>query len=211
MSDEFSIIGPHFEPGLIGPNGRLMRFCKGDSSTASQSKTENKITDQRVAASEGAVAAGAGASINIQNADAGIIQAAGDAISKASEKALDANQALASDVVGAGADALRESTKFASDALDFSGDAQRLAFQESGASRTDALDFGAGAIREALGFVERTRQDANNLIRDTNENAIGRLTSNLGEAPQSVVKALGGYGAAAAVAIAIALIYRGKK
>ena len=32
--------GPHFEPGLIGPDGRLTRFCKGADNSAATKEME---------------------------------------------------------------------------------------------------------------------------------------------------------------------------
>ena len=43
--------GPHFEPGLIGPDGRLTRFCKGSDNSAAikEQKAARKQSAQQFA------------------------------------------------------------------------------------------------------------------------------------------------------------------
>jgi hypothetical protein len=199
---------------------------KGNSSTQSNPSTTNSVTDNRVAASEGSVSAGSGATVNIQNTDA-------DAISRIAESSNDALQEVANTAVIAGiqqtnisagvaktaieenADvsklALNTSVDQSRAALDFGTDVTKQAIGGIVTGQRDALDFGSDALELVLSEQRGAREDTNALIRSTNEQFIGKLAANAGEAPTTLADNTVKYITIASGIIGLALLFKSSK
>lgn len=131
------------------------------SSTSSQTVTQN----QQVGASEGAVAAGAGATVNIQNLSGEVTEAALNAVVQQGAQAA----AVAGESVREQGDTAREATTairgVASDALSTTERTTREALGFGTESQAQVFDF----AKEFLAQSERQQQSTQNFARQQSE------------------------------------------
>lgn len=183
-------------------NPVILCHAKGNSSTQSNPTTTTDVTDQRVAASEGSVSAGSGASVSIstQSSDAATVKAAGDAISRIAETATEENSGVASAAISGNVTAIQEAADLGKTAI--------LAVQSQG---RDALDFGDSIVQKAINAATTSQQSANDLIQHTNDDFTSRLVQNSGEAPIALADNLVKYGALAVGAIVVVYLLKSNK
>jgi len=194
--------------------------CKGNSSTQANPTTSNQVTDQRVAASEGSVSAGSGATVNIESSDAAVVTATGDAISRVAMSANDAVSESARVSVNATAKAAGDALNANVDVSRAALDTGRAVFQESAelgrsaitavqSQGRDALDFGDNIVSKVLDNAAAAQQSTNSLIQRTNEQFTAKLAGNAGEAPQALAGDVVKYVTIAAGIVAAVLLFRG--
>jgi len=192
---------------------------KGNSSTQSNPVTTNQVTDQRVAASEGSVSAGSGATVSIQSVDADVVGRsvdavsaiaanANDAMSETTQAAVNATQKAASDSVNASADAARAAAQASTAAVQENADVSKVAIGAVQQQGRDALDFGDNIVGRVLDNAAKAQQSTNDLIQHTNEQFTAKLASNAGDAPQSTVDNVVKYISIAAGIIGIVAVFR---
>lgn len=175
---------------------KLLCFHKGNSSTQSNpsSTTNTDITDQRVAASEGSVSAGSGASISIQNSDA-------DAIGRIAESANDSSERTATAAITGNVDAVKVVTSANKDVSVSAIETVRL-------GQRDALDFGSDLAALAIKGAIESQRSANDLVKDTNENFVAKLAANAGEAPTTLADNTVKYITIASAVIGLVLLFK---
>ncbi len=195
--------GPTYVRGMFSPCGRGTPLFKGNSTTQSTAATSNEVTDQRVAASEGSVSAGANSAINIQSTDADAIARIAASSNDTVKDAIGENADVSKSAISGGVAQTRA-------ALDFGTDAVTAV---RGTSR-DALDFGESILGTALNNSRAVQQDTNNLIRSTNEAFTQKLAANAGIAESSVVDNITKYVTIGATVLGLAITiysFRDKK
>lgn len=207
------------EPGDFDAPEKSLRYCKGNSSTQSNPTTSTDITDNRVAASEGSISAGSGASVSVQSVDAETVGVAADAIARVAESANDTAEKISSAAIGGAVDAARTSvmenadvSKAAlstvesqgRDALDFG----RVAVEAVQSQGRDALDFGESLAQTAIKAARDSQQSANDLISKSNEQFTARLVQNSGEAPTALADNVAKYIAVAVGIVGVAYVLK---
>jgi 2-keto-3-deoxy-galactonokinase len=169
-------------------------FSSSKSQQSTSSATTNQVTDNRVAASEGSISAGSGASVSVQTTD----PQAFDAIASI------ANEASASLTEGF-SNAAKAVQNTAAHALDANTDVSTTAIGAGVAQTRDVLDFGERALTIATNAANQSQAQTNDLIQRTNEQFTAKLASNAGDAPQQVAQDAIKYGAVALVVLVGAL------
>jgi hypothetical protein len=163
-------------------------FSSSKSSQATSSSTSTEITDNRVAASEGSISAGSGATVNVESSDPAAIAAAGDAIARVAMSANDAMSESAQASIFGNVDVAREALRTGSDQLATVTDLGRDALRYNYGTTADALDFGERALQIATNAANRSQDSTNDLVQRTNEQFTATLARNAGDAPQTVVQ-----------------------
>lgn len=182
-------------------------FSSSKSSTASTSSTSNQVTDNRVAASEGSISAGSGATVNVQSSDAAVVKSTGDAISRVAENANDAVSETARAVVGENADVTKAALNAGQANLLTAADLGTTAIKANTAVSSDALDFGERALQITTAAANQAQQQTNDLIQRTNEQFTAKLASNAGDAPSAVATDTVKYIAIAAGVVILGLAF----
>lgn len=185
------------------------RCAKGNSSTQSNptTTTTTNVSDQRVAASEGSVSAGAGASVSIQSSDAETTKANLDAITRIAATANDTTEKTATAAITGNVKAVDIAAELGKAALSLGGESVKAVTT----GQRDALDFGSGVVVEALKAARGSQESANDLIRATNENFVGHLASNAGPAPTALAGDTIKYIAIAAAVVVGAVLLKPSK
>jgi hypothetical protein len=207
------------EPGTFDETPRALRYCKGNSSTQSNPTTSTDITDNRVAASEGSISAGSGASVSVQSVDAETVGVAADAIARVAESANDTAEKISQSAVSGAVDAARTATMESADvakagfdtvesqgrdALDFG----RVAVEAVQSQGRDALDFGESLAQTAIKAAQTSQESANSLIAKTNDQFTARLVQNSGEAPTALADNVAKYIAVAVGIVGVAYVLK---
>jgi hypothetical protein len=156
--------GPHFERGLIGPNGRLMRFHGGgskSSSTANTSTTSNTTaTDSSLNAAAGATVVGSGGTLVQTTLDADVARASLRTAEETTLAALEAGAKVTDTSLTFAEELGRESIgtvrEISQDAMESANRAAELAARSAERATAEALDFG----RAGIGAVVEVSQDA---------------------------------------------------
>lgn len=200
-----------FGPNWIFESGLCLGFSSSKSSTASNSSTTNQVTDQRAAASEGSVAAGAGATVNITNSDTDAIARLAEVNAITTNEGLSNSLKAAQNIASMGIDSntavAREALRTGSDQL---ATVVGLGSEVVAAGRgqtQDALDFGERALSIATGAANQSQALTNDLIQRTNEQFTAKLAANAGDAPQAVAQDAIKYGALALAGIAALFVF----
>lgn len=188
---------------------KLFRCYKGNSSTQSNptTTTTTNVTDQRVAASEGSVSAGAGASVNIATLDADLAAKNVDAITRIAASANDTAEKTATAAIAGNVKAVDLATDLGKSALSLGGKSVDAVVT----GQRDALDFSGGVVVEALKAARGSQESANDLIRSTNENFVTKLAANAGEAPTALASDTIKYIAIAAAVVVAAVLLKPAK
>lgn len=146
---------------------------KGNSSTQSNPVNTTQVTDQRVAASEGSVSAGAGATVSVVQGDI-------DAVSKIAQHANDTGESIAKESILAATDQTRAAVGANADvsrtAIQENADVSKAALGTVAQQGRDALDFGTKAVEA----VRAQGQDALTFGHDIFSNA-SALVSHQGD------------------------------
>lgn len=180
--------GPHYERGLFDANGRLTRFCKGNSSTQSNPNQSTNIDDSRTAGSEGSIVLGSGSSGSVQvtnvTTDAGVIASAGDAVAAIAQASSDANAAAVAEVSGAASDAAysaaessRASSQASSDAAYSAAQASASAANSAAQSSSDSSYSSSQSAQAAVAAAERAAYEAGQVALKSSQAAAAAASS----------------------------------
>lgn len=186
-------------------------FSSSKSAQSTTSSTTNQVTDQRAAASEGSIAAGAGATVNVTTADTDAIARLAEIQSATTSEGLDntlkAVQNITGEAIGGNVDVTREALRTGSDQLATAADLGRRAIEAGVYQTGDALDFGERALQIATNAANQSQATTNDLIQRTNEQFTATLARNAGDAPQTVAQDAIKYGAIALGILGAALFF----
>lgn len=190
MDHELFIPGPYFEPGMILPNGRLARFCKGNSSTQSNPNNSQTVNDSRIGASENAIVATGGSKVIKQNVSDKVVTAAGDAIAHLAEQG-------GKNMADVSKTAIKGNVAVAGKAMDTTAGTAR-----------DALDFGESTLAQSLALVKSNQDNTNSLLRDTQQQFTSNLAKNAGESIQNVASDIAKYAMIGTGLVVAAVVFR---
>lgn len=203
---------------------------KGNSSTQSNPVNTTAVTDQRVAASEGSVSAGAGATVSVVQGDI-------DAVSRIAASSNDTAEKISTESILAATDQTRAAVGAVSDtarvAVQENSDVSKAAIGAVKAQGADALAFGHDIFSDASALVshqgdsafdfakdiaasafdnaKQTQQSANELVQRTNDSFTAKLAANAGDAPQALADNVVKYVSIAAGIIGIVAVFRSSK
>jgi len=202
-----------FGPDWLFANGFALGFSSSKSSQSTSSSTTNQVTDQRAAASEGSIAAGAGATVNVQSTDPqafdaieGIANQASVSLTEGFSNSAKALENTAGRALDANTDVATAALTTGQRNLETAADLGTTAIGAGVAQTRDALDFGERALQIATNSANQSQAATNDLIQRTNEQFTAKLAANAGDAPQAVAQDAIKYGAFALVALVGVLI-----
>ncbi len=203
MNSEFNY-GPAFFPGLIGANGRLTAFCKGNSSTQSNPNNSQTVTDNRTAAADGSLAATNGATINVTNSDA-------DTLQQLAESNQETSTASLAGMLDATKSALSANTSVSRAALDAGTDIFGQANQTIARSNDNSTDLAALAVRQALLAGQEISAGAARTVADTFTGYANNLKDNSGVAASTTADNIVKYVTIGATVIGLFIAFRSSK
>lgn len=192
--------GPHFEPGMFSPSGKMLRFYKGNSSTQSNPNNSTNVDDSRTAGAEGSIVLGSGSSGQVsvvnQTTDYGAIAAAGDAVSAISQASADATNSALRAVSDASYDANQTAQASVAASERAAYEAGRVAAASAEAAAQAASDAAYQSSQASAAAAASAQRAASDALATNESVSKAALSSNEGVARDALATVEGVSGTA---------------